>query len=238
MTAAVSSSNAGARTAKTSNNAKTSKGRAANTTKGQSKKRQKTRHTTVDAMPDPRAPKKARSGYELFLLAGGIELHAGNIISKKVRFICQHDCSRWMHVPQDTPKWHITISWTQPPIRFAPIKYKITRLCSYFWNGQERLMVLHSDRTYLRICPNTCQNSACAATMTYPTYLQFRSNAHASTHMPPCMFSCILACVVSSCGKFQLLNLIIIIILASHTHTQYMYRISRRSSASTTSGSV
>ena len=73
--------------AKTSNNAKTSKdrqtaGRASNN-KGKSKKRQ-TAHHTVDAMPDPRAPKKARSGYELFLLAGGVELHAGNIINKKV----------------------------------------------------------------------------------------------------------------------------------------------------------
>ena len=87
MTAVASSSNAGA-TAMTSNNAKTSKdqtGRAANTTKDKSKKRQKTHHlTTVDAMPDPRAPKKARSGYELFLLSGGVELQVGNIIKKVV----------------------------------------------------------------------------------------------------------------------------------------------------------
>ena len=86
MTAVASSSNAGA-TAMTSNNAKTSKdqnGRA-NTTKGKSKKRQKTHHlTTVDAMPDPRAPKKARCGYELFLLSGGVELQVGNIIKKVV----------------------------------------------------------------------------------------------------------------------------------------------------------
>ena len=49
-------------------------------------------------MPDPRAPKKARSGYELFLLAGGIEFQVGNIIIKKVSFILgfRIDCSRWM----------------------------------------------------------------------------------------------------------------------------------------------
>ena len=88
MTAVASSSNAGAPAAKTSINAKSSKDQTgrANTTKGKSKKRQKTHHhtTTVDAMPDPRAPKKARCGYELFLLSGGVELQVGNIIKKVV----------------------------------------------------------------------------------------------------------------------------------------------------------
>ena len=81
MTAVAS---AGATAKQTSDNAKTSKDQTGRANKGKSKKRQKTHHPTVDATPDPRAPKKARCGYELFLLSGGVELQVGNIIKKVV----------------------------------------------------------------------------------------------------------------------------------------------------------
>ena len=83
-TAATGSSNAGGAptTAKTSSNAKDHQTGRAPAAKGKRKKR-KTTHTAV-AMPDPRAPKKARSGYELFLLAGGVDFQVGNAINKKM----------------------------------------------------------------------------------------------------------------------------------------------------------
>ena len=67
----------------TSNNNATTKDRAippaTNTKPTTTKKRRKTTTHTAVAVPDPRAPKRARSGYELFLLAG-VDLEAKEMV--------------------------------------------------------------------------------------------------------------------------------------------------------------
>ena len=55
---------------------------ATNTKPPTTKKRRKATHTAV-AVPDLRAPKRARNGYELFLLAGGVDL-----LTVRVFIIC------------------------------------------------------------------------------------------------------------------------------------------------------
>ena len=50
-----------------------------NTKPPTTKKRRKTTTHTAVAVPDPRAPKRARNGYELFLLAG-VDLEAKEMV--------------------------------------------------------------------------------------------------------------------------------------------------------------
>jgi hypothetical protein len=75
-------------------------------------KRQQTTHTAV-AVPDPRAPKRARTGYELFLLSGGVELlQAGNgSVREGVSYVFQS-------IRVDF--WHAAFTLT---VRYAPNRH-------------------------------------------------------------------------------------------------------------------
>lgn len=82
-TKAAAAATPGVSTATSNNNATTRKDQAippaTNTKPPTTKKRRKTTTHTAVAVPDPRAPKRARNGYELFLLAG-VDLEAKEMV--------------------------------------------------------------------------------------------------------------------------------------------------------------
>ena len=97
-TKAAAAANPGVSTA-TSNNAATKDQAikpATNTKPPTTKKRRKTTTHTAVAVPDPRAPKRARSGYELFLLAG-VDLEAKEMVRVFMIFRIRADVRCHMH---------------------------------------------------------------------------------------------------------------------------------------------
>ena len=97
-TKAAAASTPGVSTA-TSNNAVTKDQAikpATNTKPPTTKKRRKTTTHTAVAVPDPRAPKRARSGYELFLLAG-VDLEAKEMVRVFMIFRIRADVRCHMH---------------------------------------------------------------------------------------------------------------------------------------------
>ena len=69
---------------------------ATNTKPPTTKRRRKTTTHTAVAVPDPRAPKRARSGYELFLLAG-VDLEAKEMVRVFMIFRIRADVRWHMH---------------------------------------------------------------------------------------------------------------------------------------------
>jgi len=100
-TKAAAAATPGVSTAMSNNNATTRKDQAikpaTNTKPPTTKKRRKTTTThTAVAVPDPRAPKRARSGYELFLLAG-VDLEAKEMVRVFMIFRIRADVRCHMH---------------------------------------------------------------------------------------------------------------------------------------------
>jgi len=99
-TKAAAAATPGVSTAMSNNNATTRKDQAikpaTNTKPPTTKKRRKTTTHTAVAVPDPRAPKRARSGYELFLLAG-VDLEAKEMVRVFMIFRIRADVRCHMH---------------------------------------------------------------------------------------------------------------------------------------------